>query len=313
MEDRILLKFLQNKASDEEVRQVVEWVKESPEHQRYLNSLDFVDSALVFWGPKLKTKSFDTPRSKIINWRTAAKWASAIAAILNIGLITGYMLTEYQLSRIPEVTYISSNSQSSLCLMDGTEVWLTPGSKLTYPTRFQGKERNVTLSGEAIFDVSPDEKHPFIVHTFACSVKALGTKFDIIADKTRNQFSAALLSGRLQIIHSESNRSVILSPNEIVYLFNGKLVKQRLKDTDNYRWKDGIINLRGLSFEEILRRLEDNFHVKFIIEREQMPTVDFGWGKIFISSGIEHAMEVLQHGADFEYTFDRSNQTITIK
>lgn len=197
--------------------------------------------------------------------------------------------------------------------MDGTEVWLTPGSKLTYPALFRGKERNVTLSGEAIFEVTPDEKHPFIVHTFACSAKVLGTKFDIIADETRNRFSAALLSGRLQIIHPGSNRSVILVPNEIVHLCNGRLIKQPLKDMDNYRWKDGIINLRGLSFEEIIQRLEANFNIKFIIERNPMPSVDFGWGKIFISSGIEHAMEVLQHGADFEYTFDRSNHTITIK
>ncbi len=313
MEDRILLKFLQNKASDEEVRQVVEWVKESPEHQRYLDSLDFIDSALLFWRPKLKAEVFDTPRSRTINWRTAVRWASSIAAILIIGLLSGYIFTEYRLSRIPEITYISSNSQSSLCLMDGTEVWLTPGSKLTYPALFRGKERNVTLSGEAIFEVTPDEKHPFIVHTFACSAKVLGTKFDIIADETRNRFSAALLSGRLQIIHPGSNRSVILVPNEIVHLCNGRLIKQPLKDMDNYRWKDGIINLRGLSFEEIIQRLEANFNIKFIIERCPMPSVDFGWGKIFISSGIEHAMEVLQHGADFEYTFDRSNHTITIK
>ena len=313
MEDRILLKFLQNKASDEEVRQVVEWVKESPEHQRYLNSLDFIDSALLFWKPQLETKAFDAPRPSIPNWRTTIRWASAVAAILVVGLFCGFLFTEYRLSRIPDVTYVSSNSQSSLCLMDGTQVWLTPGSKLTYPTRFRGRERNVTLSGEAIFEVTPDEKHPFVVHTFACSAKVLGTKFDIVADEARNQFSAALLSGRLQIIHSESNRSVVLAPNEVVRLCNGRLIKQPLEDTDDYRWKDGIINLRGLSFEEIIRRLEANFHVKFIIECEQMPSVDFGWGKIFISSGIEHAMEVLQHGADFEYTFDRSNHTITVE
>lgn len=313
MENRILLKFLQNKASDEEVQQVVKWVKESPEHQRYLNTLDFVDSALLVWGPKLKTEVFDAPRSRIINWRTAVRWASSIAAILVLGLFSGYIFTEYNMSQIPEVTYISSNSQSTLCLMDGTKVWLTPGSKLTYPTQFRGKERTVALSGEAIFDVIPDKKHPFIVHTFACSAKVLGTKFDIVADEARNEFSAALLSGRLQITHSESNKSVILSPNEIVHLFNGNLIKQHLRDTDNYQWKDGIINLRGLSFEEIIRRFEANFNVKFIIERKQMPSVDFGWGKIFISSGIEHAMEVLRHGADFEYTFDRSNNTITIK
>lgn len=313
MEDRILLKFIKNEASDEEVRQVVEWVKESPEHQRYLDSLDFVDSALLFWEPKLKKQVSDAPRLRIVDWRTAARWASLAAAVLILGLFSGYILTEYTLSRMPEVAYISSNGQSALCLMDGTKVWLTPGSKLTYPARFRGRERSVTLSGEAIFEVTPDRKHPFVVRTFACSAKVLGTKFDIVADEARNRFSAALLSGRLQITHPESNESVILSPNEIVHLSDGGLVKRQLKDTDSYRWNDGIIDLRGLSFEEIVRCYEANFNVKIRIERDRMPSVDFGWGKIFITSGIEHAMEVLRHGADFEYTFDRNSNTITIR
>ncbi len=43
MEDRILLKFLRNKASELEIRQVLEWVETSPKNWHYLNSLDLVD------------------------------------------------------------------------------------------------------------------------------------------------------------------------------------------------------------------------------------------------------------------------------
>lgn len=313
MDDRILIRFLQNEASEEEVREVVKWAKESPENQRYLNSLDFVDSALLFWGPKLRRRSLNERRTRMPDWRTAVKWVSSVAAVLLLGLCSGYLFLEYDLSRLPEVTYVSSNSQSTLCLTDGTKVWLTPGSRLTYPTRFRGKERNVKLSGEAIFDVTPDRKHPFVVETFACSAKVLGTHFDIVADESHNEFSAALLSGRLQITHAETKNSVILLPNEIVRLSNGTLVKQPLKDRENYQWKDGIINLRGLTFMEIVQRFEANFNVRFVIRCEKLPTVDFGWGKVFISSGIEHAMDVLQHGADFDYTFDRAENTITIE
>lgn len=311
MEDRILIRFLQNEATEEEVRSVVEWVKESPENQRYLDSLDFVDSALLFWGPKLRRLE-EASRARTLAWRTALRWMSSVAAVLALGLCSGYFFTEYNESRIPEITYVSSNSQSTLCLMDGTKVWLTSGSTLTYPTRFRGKERNVKLEGEAIFDVTPDREHPFVVETFACSAKVLGTRFDIVADESRNEFSAALLSGKLRITHSETKNSVILSPNEIVRLSDGNLVKQHLEDTEDYRWKDGIINLRGLTFMEIIRRFEANFNVKFIIRSDRLPTADFGWGKVFVSSGIEHAMEVLQYGADFEYTYDRSDNTITI-
>ncbi len=59
MKDRILLKFLRNKASELEIRQVLEWVETSPKNWHYLNSLDLVDSALLFWGHRLKAQGFD--------------------------------------------------------------------------------------------------------------------------------------------------------------------------------------------------------------------------------------------------------------
>lgn len=311
MEDCTLIKFLQGKASEKEVREVVAWVKESSDHQHYLDSIDSIDSALLFWESELKREqSAATGKPKTAYWRTVVRWASSVAAVLVVGMCCGYFFS--RISGNQELTYISSNSQSTLCLMDGTKVWMTPGSRLTYPTRFGGKERNVKLSGEAIFEVAHDADHPFIVETFACSAEVLGTQFDIIANESKNEFSAALLSGRLKITHLESKRSAILSPDEIVRLHNGRLIKEPLTDRDNYQWKDGIINLRGLTFMEIVQRFEANFNVRFIIRRQELPTVDFGWGKVFLSSGIEHAMEVLRHGADFEYTFDRGNNTVTI-
>ena len=78
-------------------------------------------------------------------------------------------------------------------------------------------------------------------------------------------------------------------------------------------WTEGIINLRGLKFEEIVRKLEANFHVRFVVERDRMPSVNFGWGKVAVSSGIEHALEVLRYGSDFEYDYDRNAGVVTIR
>lgn len=316
MNDRLLFEFLRNRTTPRQTREVLDWLDESPENRAYLDMLDNTDFATRIWLPRLQERLEAAERNRPfarIRRNRAVRWISAVAAVLMVGLCSGYLMLQYDLSRMPDVTYISSNGQSALELMDGTKVWLTPGSTLRYPTRFRGRTRSVELAGEAQFDVAHDEKHPFIVHTFACSAKVLGTRFDIIADEHENHFSAALLEGRLQISLNASDKSIVMAPNEIVRLDRGTLSKEMLTDTDNYRWTDGIINLRGLSFEEIVRKLETNFNVRFVIRREQMPEVNFGWGKIAISSGIEHALEVLHYGADFEYSFDRNSGIITIE
>ena len=63
-----------------------------------------------------------------------------------------------------EVIYVVNTgyqSMDSVKLADGTKVMLGAGSKLTYPQKFSGSNREIKLSGQAIFKVSPDKSHPF--------------------------------------------------------------------------------------------------------------------------------------------------------
>ena len=78
---------------------------------------------------------------------------------------------------------IPPRAEFQLVLSDGTKVWLNAGSKLRYPERFVGDERQVELSGEAYFDVVHDEKAPFIVKTSRSTITVLGTEFGITRGK----------------------------------------------------------------------------------------------------------------------------------
>jgi transmembrane sensor len=69
-----------------------------------------------------------------------------------------------------------------IILPDGTKVWLNAASSLTYPVLFTGNKREVSIDGEAYFEV---KKHtiPFIVNTKNQRIEVLGTKFNVNAYK----------------------------------------------------------------------------------------------------------------------------------
>ncbi|EKC56861.1 protein containing FecR protein domain protein, partial [human gut metagenome] len=62
-----------------------------------------------------------------------------------------------------------------MTLADGTLVHLNAGTTLEYPVVFSRKDRRVKLTGEALFEVAHNAKHPFIVETFATDLQVLGT------------------------------------------------------------------------------------------------------------------------------------------
>ena len=75
--------------------------------------------------------------------------------------------------------YVPAGQRVKLTLQDGTEVWLNSQTKLTYPALFSGKERRVTVDGEAFFDVAKNPEKPFIVSSQGVEMKVLGTKFNV--------------------------------------------------------------------------------------------------------------------------------------
>jgi ferric-dicitrate binding protein FerR (iron transport regulator) len=64
-------------------------------------------------------------------------------------------------------------------LYDGTKIWLSPSSALQYQDQLVNSLREVTLDGEAFFEVAKDKKHPFIIHSGRMQTEVVGTSFNI--------------------------------------------------------------------------------------------------------------------------------------
>jgi len=102
-----------------------------------------------------------------------------------------------------------------LTLPDGSIVVLHANSHLNYPQQFTGKTREVTLVGEAYFDVRHDKKKPFIIHAGGVKTTVLGTAFNISAYPGAKKVVVSVTRGRVKV-ENEKKLVTVLVPNQQV-------------------------------------------------------------------------------------------------
>lgn len=306
----ILIRFLKCETTPEEEVAILDWLDADPENQKTLDNIDFQFNAAILHS---EFQTGQTEEKKPMIRRIISYGAAAvIAALITIGNgVYQSRKTRMEMEAMTTSISVPQGQRICLTLQDGSRVWLNSGAAMEYPNIFKKDNRTVKLSGEAFFDIMSDKKRPFVVETFACAVEVLGTKFNVESDATDTEFSTALLEGSVKLTENSSGASMILKPGEKAELIHGKLRRSRITNPDEYLWTDGIISLQCNSFTELLKRLEKAYDVRFVVKLEKEPVVHCK-GKIRISDGIEHAMEILQMGTEFEYEINHGSNEIYI-
>lgn len=310
----ILEKFFMNEALPHETDSIYEWLESDPNNEKIFQEAHqrFVMDTLVL--AEMSDKALNTEGARKSSGRTW-KWIATAAASLLIGFMVNNYFVSMPLKRKASETMTVSapaGQRVDVMLADGSKVFLNSGSTLEYPVIFREDTRCVKLEGEAMFDVAYDEDKPFKVETFAYGVKVLGTRFNVVADKVRGEFSTSLLEGCVAITGLSEDREYIMRPNTMVSLKSGRLVVQEIMNMDAYLWTEGILSVSDMDFIQVVEKLEKTYAVDIEITCDTLPQIGFRRLKFRISDGIEHALEVLRINSDFEFETDPETGVITI-
>lgn len=167
-------------------------------------------------------------------------------------------------------------------LPDGTSVTLNAVSVLKYPAVFNGKTREVYLTGEGFFDVAKDHRHPFIVHTNRSDIRVLGTAFDIKCYDNDSLFEATLFRGSIQAsIKNAANNKVLLKPaDKLVIADEGYyLTKGTHLNTDTTSietaWMHNKLIFKDQSFGLLANSLTRKYGMNIIFKNNSLKTVKF--------------------------------------
>lgn len=312
MDKKTLYTFFAGSASTAEKETIKAWLDENPANrQQLLKERAFYDAILLADENQLAIH-----HHPVFNFRSLARHTLKWVAVILVTFFSSYLLFNARQSGFEagsNTITVPPGQRVNLSLADGTKVCLNAGSTLTYPSLFGENTRKVKLNGEAFFEVSPDEERPFIVHTHACDVEVLGTKFNVDAYDKENTFSAALMEGRIKVKNNTYPSHVVhLSPDHKVTLSEGNLMVSNISDYDVYRWKDGLICFKNLDFIHLMKRIEKYYGIELVVENPSLSTHSFS-GTFRISDGIENLLRVLQKDVDYRYTRSEDGNTIYIK
>ena len=192
---------------------------------------------------------------------------------------------------------------TSVKLPDGTIAYLNAGSKLMYPSSFNGNKREVFLIGEGFFDVTHNASKPFIVTTAELEVEVLGTKFNLSAYPSDKTVETVLVEGKVKINETKFSllkNNHILEPNQqAVYYRKSTKTKIRKVDVMNYvTWHEGYLNFNSTDLGNIVKKLERYYNIK--IQIKESLGVSSITGKLKLVEETDNVLKILAKTASLE-------------
>lgn len=313
MDKRLLYRYFEGQASEEEMSEIKDWFESSAENQETLRRERKLFDAMtllcgVGYNAEQETSTLIRKQPKPI----FREWLKIAAiAVIAIAITSLFFLTRK--GNAPEgmqAVIVPAGQRVNLLLPDGTNVWLNAGTKMSYPLSFAKNTREVTLDGEAYFEVSHREECPFIVHTQAMDVKVLGTKFNVEAYSRQQRYETTLMEGKVSVGFPGNNDSAIqLSAGNKITLKSGKFAIENVNDYNVYRWKEGLYCFREKSFAEILKDLERYYDLRILLKKTEIAGITLT-GKFRISEGLDYILRVLQSEVSFSYHREKDNKII---
>jgi transmembrane sensor len=316
-------KYLSGNCTDAEIEVLMRWRNESEENHAFFKEMESV------W-------QIAQPSEQLIDVDLQAQWDNIsdaiapthkqgairrkmyrmVAAVAAIALLTLLVLTQIgnfagNNDQPLIVSAVQPDENELVILPDDSKVWLRSGSEISYDPNFS--PRNVTLKGEAFFEVTSDPEHPFTVKTEEAFVRVLGTRFNL-KEAENGDVELFVEEGRVAFGQEEKPGSQAVVTRDQVAVFRLKTLEvERItaKDINRMSWKTGNLIFDDAPLSDILRDLERHYRVGFEVADADM--LDCYLKTDFVRSSIEEVIETIEFMMSWDITRENDVYVITGK
>ena len=198
------------------------------------------------------------------------KYAAAAIIFFMCGISANSLLNRKQLNEIEKqfsTFVVPVGQKSKIILPDGSIVWLNSGTTLKYSSNFNISKREVTLDGEAFFEVSKDKSRKFIVNSDKTSVEVYGTAFNVKNFASENQFELSVKEGKVGFLENGNKISVLTNGDQLKFLKNSNTYVLGKADIDLITaWTNNQLEFKATPINELVKYMERWYGVNITIE-----------------------------------------------
>jgi len=323
---KIAQKVIDEKSTRENAKQVIDWFTSSVEGSQTLSEMIDMDAYLIeedlnnesYISNKSSERIFDKIQKKIRHKTIKRKVSFSLLISLPLILILGigYFIEDtvdiFGESYLRETYNPKGKTSSHIIFQDGSEVFLNSDSKIVYPSKFNLKQRNVYLEGEAYFKVASNKKRPFYVHIGNTFVKVTGTSFNVKAYNNDNNIFVVLDEGKITFNTNKKDQYYLPQGHEIIY--NKKNMTASIYKFENShlasKWIEDKIYFNDTPLSEALKTLERRYNVKFEIANKE--TLNYTFNLTTSQPSVEQILDEMKKISPIKFKRLNENKIIIL-
>ena len=293
----VLSKHFVGETTPEEQLLVEQFKLENPKEYHALQT---------FWTQKdLNLAPFDTAQG----WQKVALKAKGprrvflypslrrVAAIAAVFLITvaGVYLFNHHVISTELVTKTAAIQNERIELEDGSIIYLNKEARIIFPEKFGSEKRELSLQGEAFFEIAKDANRPFIVHTIHSDVEVLGTSFNINTINKKTEISVA--TGKVKVQSLNSKEISVLIPNQSVLVTDQKMQAFSTNNQNYLAWKTGVFHFNKATLPKVVKELNRYYGDKIILSKQE---ADCLFSSSFNQQDLSEIMEIIKLSCELQ-------------
>ena len=218
---------------------------------------------------------------------------------------------------IPRLNHLATprGGEFEITLEDGTKVWLSAESQLSYPDTFRSDERRVILKGEAYFRVARNEEKPFYVESDGQLVRVYGTEFNIRTYEEDAAVYTTLISGSVALqAAGKLNAELFLTPGRQA-VFDKKEASAFVRTVDTEvvtGWRRGLFVFEEQNLGQIMAALARWYNFDYEFTDNVLSETVF-MGSVPRYGDFNEVLEILEKSGGLKFRVREHTVTVSSK
>ena len=201
-------------------------------------------------------------------------------------------------------TVIAGNYEKNILvsLPDGSKVYLNRNSEFSYRGNFGKHGRDVKLTGEAFFEISPDKSKPFIIDAGNAKVKVVGTSFNVITNNKESAVEVFVKTGKVLVSDNSGSQTLQLDPGYVGTVSSKEAVKTVNNNPNYLSWKTGYLDYSGQKLSVVFSDLKRVYNMDIVADDSLI--LDNPWRSPIVNADEETIINLICRSFNLGYTKD---------